>query len=240
MTAVTTSSPGGTAVSTGQEYDPYAAYGESATRGIGTLLKFAKGHWSAGKEGAAVKEGTRFYANMAGIRVGWQRWEDGKPSDERMVLMVTGARPPLRSSLGDHDKDLWDEDSQGKPRDPWQFTNELPLVSEDGEELVFSTSSKGGINAIGELCIAYSKGRKMKPADAVPVIEIGTSSYKHSDKTFGTIYTPVLKLVDWVLGDVLPSESHDEILADDAASTHKPKETAPAPAPSKPVKTARF
>lgn len=226
MNAVTTSPQTGTAVSTGAEYDPYAAYGESATRGLGTLLKFAKGHWSLGKEGTAIKEGTRYYANMQGLRIGWQRWEDGRPSGEIMVLMVSGEKPPLRSTLGDTDRDLWDLDKEGRPRDPWQLTNELPMVSaEDGEEVVFSTSSKGGINAIGELCIAYSKGRKMKPPGAVPVIEIGTSSYKHSDKTFGTIYTPVLKLADWVDGG-------------------QPAEEEPAPAPAaKPTpasKAARF
>lgn len=237
MTAVTTTTASGTAVSTGQEYDPYAAYGESASRGTGTLLKFAKGHWSLGKEGTAVAPGTKFYANMAGLRIGWQRWEDGKPSDEIMSTMVSGIKPPLRSTLGDLDKDLWEEDSSGKPRDPWQFTNELPLVTMDGEEVVFTTSSKGGINAIGELCIAFAKGRKMKPIGAVPVIEIDTSSYKHSDKTFGTIYTPVLKLVDWVEdGNFLP-------LSASSAPDDEPepvKEPAPAPAPAKPAKPARF
>ena len=184
-------------------YDPYAAYGAEASRSIGTLLKFAKGHWTSGQEAEAVSPGTRVYANMAGIRVGWMRWEDGKPSDEIMVYMATGERPPKRSELGDHDKALWELDKEGRPRDPWQFHNELPLMTEDGEEWTFSTSSKGGINAIGELCIAYSKGRKQKPEGSVPVVEVGVSSYKHSDKTYGTIYTPVLKLVDWVDADKL-------------------------------------
>ncbi|HEU4762907.1 MAG TPA: hypothetical protein VFS74_11350 [Gemmatimonadales bacterium] len=235
MTAVpTTTNATGTAVSTGQEYDPYAAYGESASRGTGTLLKFAKGHWTAGKDAEAVAAGTKFYANMQGLKIGWQRWEDGKPSDSVMFAVTSDQKPPLRSSLGDQDKDLWELDKEGRPRDPWQFTNELPLVSMDGEELVFSASSKGGINAIGELCIAYSKGRKMKPPGAVPVIEIGTSSYKHSDKTYGLIYTPTLKLVDWIEGDVLPQAATDE------PDPEPVKEPAPAPAPSKPAKTARF
>lgn len=233
MDVVTTSPQTGTAVSTGAEYDPYAAYGESATRGAGTLLKFAKGHWSVGKEGTAVKEGTKFFVNMQGLRVGWQRWDDGRPSDEIMCLMVSGQKPPARSTLGDHDKELWEEDSSGKPRDPWQFTNELPLVSaDDGEEVVFTTSSKGGINAIGELCIAYSKGRKMKADGAVPIIEIGTSSYKHSDKTFGTIYTPVLKLVGWFEGQLLPQ-------AVAAPADEEPAAPPPTPA-AKPAAKARF
>lgn len=225
----------GTALSTGAEYDPYAAYGESATRGLGTLLKFAKGHWSLGKEGAAVHEGARFFVNMQGLRVGWQRWDEGRPTDEIMMPITGGEKPPLRSTLGDHDKELWEEDSSGKPRDPWQFTNELPLVSaDDGEEVLFTTSSKGGINAIGELCVAYSKGRKMKPEGAVPVIEIGTSSYKHSDKTFGTIYTPTLKLVDWIEGDMAPA-----LPLPQAAPVPQEAHT-PAPPPSKPAAKARF
>ena len=179
-------------------YDPYAAYGAEASRSIGTLLKFAKGHWTSGQEAVPVPVGTRVFVNMAGIRVGWMRWQDGKPTEEQMVLMAMGEKPPKRSELGDHDKEMWELDKEGRPRDPWQFTNELPLLTEDGEEWTFSTSSKGGINAIGELCIAYSKGRKMKPEGSVPVVEIGVSSYKHSDKTYGVIYTPVLRLVDWV------------------------------------------
>jgi hypothetical protein len=86
-----------------------------------------------------------------------------------------------------------------------QFTNELPLADPNtGEQLVFSTASKGGISAIGNLCKAYGRDRAKHPGK-VPLIEIGTDKYKHKDASRGWIKVPVLTLVDWIDNSGMPT-----------------------------------
>src|SRR5438128_173716 len=78
---------------------------------------------------------------------------------------------PKRSELGHTDQERWEVDSHGEKRDPWQFTNYLPLLAESGELFTFTTSSRGGIGAIGELCRRYSQHRKHHP-DVLPMIAL--------------------------------------------------------------------
>jgi len=196
-------------------HNPYASYGEQAA-GARDFLKFEKGEWSIGADGEEVPLGTRLVANMAGLKIGWQRWENKKPDREVMGLVAEGYQPPRRHELGDEDKALWEKDEKtGVPRDPWQLTNVLPLKSANGEvDAVYSTSSRGGIGAIGQLCKDYGKLFMQKPG-MLPVIELGTDSYKHSD--YGKVFVPSLKLVDWI--------SENDLLSGAAP------EPEPAPAP---------
>ena len=94
------------------------------------------------------------------------------PTEQRMGLVVEGFQPERRSDLGDHDKDRWEVDNEGTPRDPWQFTNYLILQDgEGGEVYTFATASKGGLGAVGEVCKDYGKAMRQRP-EQYPVIEI--------------------------------------------------------------------
>ncbi len=184
------------AIATQETYNPYASYGESAAQNSSPFLKFAKGDWTLGQSEEPVKDGSQFVANMAGLKVGWQRWENNAPAETIMTLVETGEAPPKRSELGFLDKADWEIDEKsGAARDPWQFTNQLPMTSTATGDVMFTTSSRGGINAIGALCKDYGKEYRQRPGEA-PVIEIGTESYKHT--TYGKVYTPKLRLVGWV------------------------------------------
>ncbi len=178
-------------------YDPFASYGESASNGNRLFLSFSKGEFLFGQDKEEVPLGTKFIANMAGLKIGWKRWGAKKVIDERMGLLSEGFRIPSRSELGDMDQSQWErEEKDGSLRDPWQLTNELTFLPVDGdEEFVFGASSKGGIGAIGQLCKDYGKLYRQKPGKA-PVIKLGRNSYLH--KTFGKLYNPVFELVDWV------------------------------------------
>lgn len=192
-TAVTNYQGGGAVAATGA-YDPYAAYGAQAA-GAKTFLKYAKGDYTAGANDEEVPLGTRLVANMAELQAGWQRWWDGKPSQEVMELVGSGKAPPKRHELGDNDQALWEKDNEGRPRDPWSFTNVLPLKNhETGDEYVFSIASRGGIGAIGQLCKEYGKVYRMKPGQ-LPVIELQSDSYMHP--TYKKVFVPKLVLVDW-------------------------------------------
>ena len=82
---------------------------------------------SAGQEKEDIPIGTRFSAKMKKLKVGWVCWQANAPIDQRMGLVVEGFQPERRLDLGDLNKDNWERDSEGEPRDPWQFTNHMVM-----------------------------------------------------------------------------------------------------------------
>src|SRR5262249_24197401 len=121
--------------------------------------------------------------------------------EQEMVFLADGHRPKRRSDLGDLDKENWEHDDD-EPKDPWQWTNYLVLrrVS-DGAVFTFTTSTKGGIDAIAELSKEYGKAMRQRP-DQDPVIELDVGSYLHRDRSIGRVKYPVLnKIVGWVPKD---------------------------------------
>lgn len=182
----------------------FEQYGEQvAQRNIrGQLLKFSKGDWLAGQNDEEIPVGTKLVANMDQLLVGWIKWVENKPDQQIMGRLVEGHKPQKRDELGDSDEDLWEVDSQGKARDPWQFSNYI-LMKEPGSEpdnddglFTFTTSSRGGLNAIGELCKAFGKNMRMEP-NKYPIVELGVDSYKHPNPEYGRIKVPTLKVVGW-------------------------------------------
>lgn len=192
---------GGTALAAQPAYDPYAAYGQEAAQG-GAFLKFSKGEWLLGQNDEEIALGRRLVGNMSELSIGWIRWADGKPAERRLGLLGQGHKPEPRDSLGYADQTQWETDKEGKPLDPWNFTNELPMADpETGEQMTLSVSSKGGIGAMGNLCKAY--GREYRARDGqVPIIELGRDFYKHPE--YGKTYVPVLTIVGWMENSGVP------------------------------------
>lgn len=210
----------GGAVAVQPAYDPYAAYGQEAASGGGDFLKFAKVEWQRGQNNDEVPLGTRFAANMAELSIGWIRWAEGKPADRKFGLLAHGHKVEARDALGYTDHADWEIDKDGKPIDPWSFTNELPVADpETGEQLTMSMSSKGGIGAIGNLCKAYGKEYRQRDGQ-VPIIELGRDSYIH--KEYGKLYVPVVSIVDWVENGSVPEPQAKE----DEAPEAEPKKAA--------------
>lgn len=175
---------------------------EEASNGnriVGDFLKFSKGDWLYGRDSLDMPKGARLIVNVAGLKVGWQRWEGGKPSESVMGLVMDGFSPPARASLGDTDKDLWERDEQtGQPRDPWQATNTVVLKDEKGDALyTFSTSSKGGIGAIAKVAGEYGRRMRAHPTQ-LPVVTLDVESYQHPNKAYGRIKNPKFVVVGWV------------------------------------------
>jgi hypothetical protein len=214
-----------TAVAAQGGYDPYAAYGQEAASG-GTFLKFAKVEWQKGQNSEEVALGTQLVANMAELSIGWIRWADGKPAERRLGLLAQGYKPEPRDALGYADQSQWETDKEGKPIDPWSFTNELPVADpETGEQLTMSVSSKGGIGAIGNLCKAYGKEYRQRDGQ-VPVIELQRDSYIHSE--YGKTYVPLIPIVGWMENSGVPQPANDgpddeeDTGANDAAPEENP------------------
>lgn len=227
MNDLATQQHGTSIANTGGNY--FQAYGEQASQRsiVGKLLKFSKGDFLMGEDNEEVEEGTQFVANMDELCVGWIRWADSKPTDHVMGKVSEGYQPPRRNELGDDDKAKWEIDEQGRERDPWQFSNYLILKTpgEQGEDAMFTftTSSRGGLNAIGELCKTYGKAMRQKP-DEFPIISLGVDSYQHSNKAYGRIKFPVFKVIGWTA-----KSEFAEALSDISSSQEKDGEkTAPA------------
>jgi hypothetical protein len=179
--------------------NPFEAYGNSTTntRIVGQLLKFSKGDYLAGQEGTEIALGSKFVAIMDQLMVGWIKWRDATPVEHVMGLVSNGYVPPKRAELDDNDEDSWDTNDDGHPRDPWQFSNYLVVVEpKEKTPYTFTTSSKGGLGAIGELCKFYGKAMRERPDD-FPVIELGVGSYMARDKSRGRIKFPILKPIGW-------------------------------------------
>jgi hypothetical protein len=174
--------------------DPFAAYA-SAMGGTGKLLKFSKGDFTAGESNEEVPPGTKFIANVEDLQIGWNRWEDGKPAEHVLGRLADSFSPPRREALGHTDQTQWKTGTDGNAIDPWQFVNYLPLVRlDDLEQHTFTTSSRGGLNAIGKLCGQFHRLR-WKHRGHLPVIALEVGAYQHAD--YGKIKFPVLKIVDW-------------------------------------------
>jgi len=207
---------GATAVAT-PAANPFTAYGEQASQKsiVGSLLKFSKGDFLAGQEEEEVPVGTTFIANMDELLAGWIRWESNRPTDQIMGKVSDGYQAPRRSELGDRDDTDWEVDNNGKPRDPWQFSNYLLLKGDgDGELYTFTTSSKGGLNALGDLCKAYGKAMAQRPNE-YPVIAVGVDSYDHPNRSFGRIKVPTFKITGWVSKAVFADDANVDIVPDD-------------------------
>jgi hypothetical protein len=185
------------------ETNYFESYGDAATsRPIeGELLKFNRGDYLAGRENREVPHGTRLVVDMKTLQVGWQHWDGGFPGEARMGFVAEGFQPARRQELGETDKSSWEKDAKDLAKDPWQFANMVVMRSEKGDDVfTFVTGSRGGLDAIGELCKEYGKHIRQHPNDD-PVLELDSSSYLHPDRSIGRVQTPVLKVVDWIKKD---------------------------------------
>jgi hypothetical protein len=180
----------------------FEAAGDAMTQGgviVGKLLKFSKGDWVAGPDSEEIPNGTELVAVIPGIASGWQRWEDNRPVEQIMGLLIEGFVPPARSTLSHTDKSTWPIDGNGKPRDPWQPTIYAPMATVDAATIyTFTTSSDGGKrHAIGPLCKDYGNHIRHAP-DELPVVKLDQDSYLHTDRTIGRVKYPEMPIARWV------------------------------------------
>lgn len=228
-----------------QAADPFTAYAAKVTSTSGQFLSFDKGIWLFGPDKAKMQNGTRLAANVGGLMVGWRKWYGGRVEADLLEPLADQRPVPSRASLGDMDQSLWERDDRsGQARDPWVFTNTLQLVDDAGESYTYSASSKGGLNAIGQLCKVYGQEYRQRPG-MVPIVELGGDSYMHSNSEYGLIHTPVLKVVGWTdraaidvggEGEAPPAPEKDQRAGPPTPAAATP----PTTRPSEPRRTPRF
>src|SRR5262245_54706263 len=181
------------------ERGPFEAYAESAAPRtiLGRLLRFSKGDFLTGEDDEPVENGALFVAGVDHLLVGWILWQGAKPVEQIMMPVALGQAPPRRDDLGHHDQTQWERDSKGEPRDPWAYTAYLPLLAEAGSGLhTFTTSSRGGHGALGELSRAYARHRRKEPG-LLPRIALNVDSYQHSKREYGRVKVPNFTVIGW-------------------------------------------
>jgi hypothetical protein len=113
-----------------------------------------------------VPIGTKFIAVMPSLVAGFVGGADGKPVDrEHMGKVIDGYVPPRVADLPLRDKSQWERDDRGELRDPYQLTNELTLIHNEKPDVVytFTTSSRGGLKAIGEIAKQFGARVRSNP-----------------------------------------------------------------------------
>lgn len=197
MNQLVTSDGGAGVPATNGAMNAFEQFGQSTESTIkGDLLKFSKGDWTYGQNDMEVPSKYEFVAHVDTLTIGWQRWEDGKPTDARMGLVGEGFVPPPRKELGDTDESEWEVDSRGVPQDPWSNCAMMFLTNRDGSsEFTFTTASHGGRQWCAGLAKEYGKNMRMGKLGN-PVIRVGSDSYKHSE--FGKIFKPTFEVIGWV------------------------------------------
>jgi hypothetical protein len=167
----------------------------------GDLLKYIKGEWVAGKDKVPIPIGTRMVFNMDTAERGYVCWKGGKKVDEAMVSIASGEPQPDRNDLGDLDEEFWETGNNGKQKDPHQFTLRVSMADpKTGKLYSYSATTGGGRDAFAHLLDKYGEHADDHPDDH-PVVELGSDSYEHPNRSVGTVLIPMLTLVGWVPKD---------------------------------------
>lgn len=158
------------------------------TEGDTPFLRLQKsGEWVYGADDLEVQDGSQWAVNPHSFSEGYVAWGDGELLGEEMSLM-TGV--PI-------DKNQLDKIDGAKRGWEKQIGFQLRCLNgEDvGTQVLYKTSSKGGMKAVRKLIAAVVAQINTKPTVIMPVVNLSEDSYKH--KTYGKIYFPIFEIKEW-------------------------------------------
>ena len=156
---------------------------------VGFLKMGKDGQWSYGTDETEVTEEDHVFIDPNGFVHGWQSWADtdlAGVSSELLGDVIAGMDQPL-------------PDRPAKVPEngrPWSEVRGMSVLLA-GEKLVYSTTSVGGINAFAGLAEEYLAQFHADPSRMIAEVSLSCDSYKHKNKTYGRIYTPVFTVVEW-------------------------------------------
>ena len=156
------------------------------------FMKFTKqGQFIHGIDEQVIESDEEFAFNMSTLARGFICWKSNEVIDEQMSL-VSAPGKVEKDSLTDHGP--YDSDMDG-----WRDQAQVDLRSLDnGVEMLFKTSSRGGLNAISAVSKEFAGKLKLEPKELpVPIITLEAGFYKH--KEFGKIFFPKFNIQRWVL-----------------------------------------
>lgn len=151
------------------------------------LLKMDKtGSWVFGADQTEVQEGSKWAVNPFSFVHGYIAWGDGEVLGEKMVP-VTQPLPEM-------------ETAPPNAKRGWEIQVGMSLKCLNGEdagmECRFSTTSVGGKRAVQELAVEIAAQVEADQSQPVPVVALERDHYMH--KSYGKIYTPEFRVLEWV------------------------------------------
>ncbi|MFZ1703664.1 MAG: hypothetical protein WAT79_04925 [Saprospiraceae bacterium] len=169
-----------------------------------TLLRLMKdGIWVYGADNVEVETGSRWAINPLSIQHGFSSWsESGKGQNELIGEVMVPATMPLPNKA--------ELSNIGFPNTgfPWNqqisFALKCMTGEDTGTELLYKTTSTGGLGMFNKLVGSLLAQLERDPANPVPVVELASSYYMH--KKWGKTYTPEVTIVAWASMDGVESE----------------------------------
>lgn len=164
---------------------------ETDVGGAGTvIIKMDKtGHWVFGAEQTEIEDDSTWAVNPFSFVHGYIAWGDGEVLAEKMVS-VSQPLPELEAAPPGAKKG-------------WETQVGMSMKCLDGAdkdmEARYTTTSVGGKKAVQALAVAIATQVEKEQDKPVPVVELGKEHYTH--KSYGRIYTPVFKVIDWASMD---------------------------------------
>lgn len=161
---------------------------ETDVGGAGTvIIKMDKtGHWVFGADQTEIEDDSTWAVNPFSFVHGYIAWGDGEVLAEKMVS-VSQPLPELEAAPPGAKKG-WET----------QVGMSIKCLSgeDKGMEARYTTTSVGGKKAVQALAVAIATQVEKDQDKPVPVVELGKEHYTH--KSYGRIYTPVFKVLEWV------------------------------------------
>jgi len=180
------------------------------------FLKLTKfGEWVYGGEDTEVSDESVFVIDPETYIHGWIAWHDFKLQGEEMVMQ---GQPPIdKASLPTVEGNSWVPQVG--------FAMKGVEGPEEGVQLLYKTSSRGGKKAVAGILTAVVNRGNAGRTDYIPEIVLEKSSYVH--KKHGKTFEPVLTIEGWVHK---PEEGQPQTEPEPVAAIEEPTpETAPEP-----------
>jgi hypothetical protein len=161
---------------------------ETDVGGAGTvIIKMDKtGHWVFGADQTEIEDDATWAVNPFSFVHGYIAWGDGEVLAEKMVS-VSQPLPELEAAPPGAKKG-WET----------QVGMSIKCLSgaDVGMEARYTTTSVGGKKGVQALAVAIATQVEKDQDKPVPVVELGKEHYTH--KSYGRIFTPLFKVIEWV------------------------------------------
>ena len=156
--------------------------------GMAGFLKMNKdGTWQYGIDATEPHPDSVWLIDPYSFGHGWIAWGDGAVENE--VYKYLNEPLPQKSSLDPVDAENGWEEQRG-------FALVCISGHDQGEQVVFKTNSKGGLDAIRAVADAVADVLDESDNDSIyPKTLLRNTSYKH--KKYGKIFKPIFELVGW-------------------------------------------
>ena len=180
-------------------------------------LKMTKmGEWVFGAEETEVASNSAFVVDPETYAHGYVAWsKDGALIEE--VMSPTGKPPVIMAGLPTLPAGVeWGAQVA--------FGFKCIEGAQDGLQLLYKTSSKGGREAVAELLAEMLARAKAGKPEVCPVVFLETTNYRH--KQYGKIFNPVITIDGWI---GIPSGDDEPTKEPKAALVETPVEPAADP-----------